>query len=285
MKYELKRLPKKLIELVLTIEWKDVAATYDAMLDEVVKNAEIKGFRKGKAPRSTVENNLNKDVFYQEVVNKLVSKHYSEIVQKENFHPVVYPRVETVSREEGKDWVFKVMFCEAPDVDLVNYKEVVASIHAKDKIWVPGKDQTPEGKQTDEEKNKKINDSLAKILEVSKVEISDMLLEEETSKLLSELLEEIKKLGLSLDQYLASTGKNAEVLRDEYRKKAQNSLTLEFVLNKIAETENITVSDDDLKNALNEVKEETLRKQLENSSYQLAAILRRQKTLDFIASL
>jgi len=39
-------------------------------------------------------------------------------------------------------------------------------------------------------------------------------------------LDEVKKLGLTLDQYLASTGRNTEQLRAEYQTKAETDIKL-----------------------------------------------------------
>ena len=64
------------------------------------------------------------------------------------------------------------------------------------------------------------------------------------------VLEEIKKLGLTLDQYLASTGRNTQDFRAEYTRKAENDLKLEFALQKVAETEKIVVSDDDISKSI-----------------------------------
>src|SRR4030042_894509 len=48
------------IELVITIPWAEVQKTYDAVVDNTVKNAELSGFRKGKAPRNLVEEKPDK---------------------------------------------------------------------------------------------------------------------------------------------------------------------------------------------------------------------------------
>ena len=282
MKYDLSKQPNNVTAITVTVPWQDVVKKYNEMIEEVIKDAEIKGFRKGKAPRDLVEKNLNKDTFYTEVLNKIVPDSYAEIIKKNDLRPVVMPRIEVVSREEDKDWVYKVIVCEQPGITLVDYKDEIAKTHAKDKIWVPGKD---EKKPEEKDKNKILSENLAVILEKSQVGLADLVIEDELTKLLSELLEEIKKLGLTLDQYLASTGKTVETLRNEYKSKAENSLKLEFILNKIADLEKITVSDEEIQKAIEEVKEEKLKEQLKNSSYQLATLLRRQKTLDYIANL
>ncbi|MBI3384583.1 hypothetical protein HY030_00095 [Candidatus Gottesmanbacteria bacterium] len=282
MNYALKDLGKKVYEITVTVPWPEVEETYQEMLEETVRNAEISGFRKGKAPKELVEKNSNSKAFYEEVLGTLVRKTYPEIVKEKNLHPLVLSRIEILKNEEKSDWVYKITICEAPEVDLGTYKEEIGKLSAKDKIWVPGKDKE---EPKEEDKNKKLSESLAKMLEVVKIELSDLIVEDEMSKLLSELLEEIKKLGLTLDQYLLSTKKTPETLKAQYREKALNSLKLEFALAKIADSENINVTPEELEKAIKDVEDEKLKEQLKKSSYQLASLLRRQKTLDFIAGL
>ena len=60
-------------------------------------------------------------------------------------------------------------------------------------------------------------------------EIWPFLIEKETNRLLSQLLDELKRLGMSLDQYLASRGKTDEQLRSEYDERAEKDLKMEWV--------------------------------------------------------
>ncbi len=282
MTYELKRLEKNTFELLLTIAWEEVKKNYDQVFNEVVAGAEIDGFRKGKAPQDLVAQKVDKNKLYEEVVKVLLPKIYSEAVQKENLKPIVNPQIETVQIEENKDWVFKAKAAEMPQVDLKNYKEAIGKNNAQEKIWVPGKDdkQPPA-----EDKNQRFAKNMDILLQTSQVDLADLLIENEVSRLLSELLDEIKRLGLTLDQYLASTGKSLENLKAEYREKAVATLKLEFLLEKIADEEKISVSDEDLEKAISEAKDESTKAALKQNRYQLAGILKRQKTLDFLNSL
>lgn len=283
MKHELKRLEKNSFELLLTLPWDEVKKTYDQVFEEVVKNAELDGFRKGKAPKDLVEKKVDKNKLYEEVIKTLLPKAYGEAVQSENLKPVVNPQIETVEIAQDKDWVFKAKACEMPVVDLKDYKKTISDASAKEKIWVPGKDETKP--QDKEDKDKHFAKNMELLLQTATVDLSEILIENELSRLLSELLDEIKRLGLSLDQYLTSTGKTQEQLRGEYREKAVNTLKLEFLLEKIAEVEKITVSDQDLEKAINDAKDEKMKATLSQNKYQLASLLKRQKTLDFLNGL
>jgi trigger factor len=123
------------------------------------------------------------------------------------------------------------------------------------------------------------------LLKALKITIPQLLIDAEVDRLLSQTLDEIKKLGLTLDQYLASTGKTPEQLRADYAQKAENDIKIEFALQKIAESEKITVEQKEIDEAITQAKSEQEKASLESNKYLLANILRQQKTLDFLKNL
>jgi len=269
------RLPKNTIELTLTVPAAEVQKMYEHVVEDAVANAEIKGFRKGKAPRAKVEEQLDKVKVNEEILRHLLPKVYSDAVREHNISPIINPKVEILSMEEGKDWQFKATTCEKPEVKLNDYKEKVKNITAKSKIVIPGKEQ-------EQPKAEEIFDVL---LASASVDLPDFVIDAEVDRLLSHMLNEIKALGLSLEQYLATTGKTAQALRDDYRKQAERDLQLEFVLEQIAEDEKITVGQPEIEEAVKQVKDPKEQEAIAQNPYMLAQILRRQKTLDFIRSL
>ena len=103
--------------------------------------------------------------------------------------------------------------------------------------------------------------------------------------MLSNLIDQVKKLGLTVEQYLASTNRTNESIRQEYTDQSRRTITLEFALEEIADKEGILVSDDDVAAVIQSAKNEEEKKSMETQRYYLATILRRQKTLDFLSSL
>ncbi len=99
------------------------------------------------------------------------------------------------------------------------------------------------------------------------------------------MLDEIKKLGLTLEQYLVSSGKIAETLRQEYAQKASAELTMEFALEEVANKEKISVEEADIEKFLKEITDQKTKDALEKNRYLAASLIRRQKTLDFLRSL
>ncbi len=103
--------------------------------------------------------------------------------------------------------------------------------------------------------------------------------------MLAQLLDEIKGLGLSLDQYLASTQKTVDQARNDYTQKAENDIKFEFALQAIADQEKITVDNQEIDEAILRATDTKEKANLEKNRYLLASILRQQKTLDFLKNL
>lgn len=264
------------IILNITIPQALIKRTTDEVIEETVKTVSVPGFRKGKAPKKLVEKGVDKQKAKEEVLKKLLPQAYVSAVEKNGIKPIINPRIHVDELSDDKDWKFTASTCEAPQVNLGNYKENVKKLTVKSKIILPGKQ---------EQKEVAANDLLKVVADSVQVKVSKIIIEQEVERLLAQTLDEIKKLGLTLDQYLSSTKRTAEDLRKEYEKKALSDIRLEFALSKIAEVEKITVTDKDIDEAIKDAKDDNERKSLEANRYLLASIIRQRKTLDFIRSL
>jgi FKBP-type peptidyl-prolyl cis-trans isomerase (trigger factor) len=263
------------IELTVTVPQSVVAKVREEVINEHVKEALLPGFRKGMAPKDVVEKSLDQDHLREDVLRKLLPQSYIEAVGENKINPILNPKIHVEKLEDGKDWVFKALTAEAPEVTLKDYKSAIKTLTASSKIVVPGK----EPQQISFEAIAKV------LLENAQVTIPNIIIEQEVDRLLSQTLDDVKKLGLSLDQYLSSTGRNSEGLRQEYTKKAETDIKLEFVLIKVAETEGIKVEEKEIDEAITQAKDEAERKNLSSNRYLLASIIRQQKTLDFLKNL
>lgn len=271
----LKKEPDGTIELTITIPEDLVKKTWVEVTEGFIKSASIPGFRKGKAPKKLLESKLDKSKIKEEVLKRLLPTAYLEAVKKHNLRPIINPKIHIGELKEGADWQFTVFTCETPGVELNSYKQAIQKVTAKGKIVIPGK----------EPKTANFEDIIKALLESINIVIPKVLNDLQVEKLLAQTLDEIKRLGLSLDQYLASTGKTPESLRDEYEKKAEDDIRLEFALQKIAEEEKIVVEEKEIEEAIQKAKDENERKNLKDNRYLLASILRQQKTLDFLKNL
>jgi FKBP-type peptidyl-prolyl cis-trans isomerase (trigger factor) len=284
--YKKNLLPKNTVELIIDIPKEEIKNAYQKAFLSLQKELTLPGFRKGSVPKEMAEKNIKKEKVYEKLIADLIPRIYEEIIKKENLTPLSLPKIELLKAKEEEDWQIKITLAQKPTVDLKNLKTIIQKIKAEQKkedIWVPGK--TQEEKENQEVKNQKLlNLILNALLKEIPCEISDLLIEEELNHRLTSLLDDIKKIGLTVDAYLKSKNLTVEQLKEQYRKEIEETYKLEFILLAIADKENITVEKQDLEKIFVNLSPEE-RKKAEENSYFYASILRKQKTLDFLINL
>lgn len=274
-RYSVVREKDATVKITVVVPWNEVESARKEIVNTLVKDVTLPGFRKGMAPKDIASAKLSKEKVQEELLKTILTQEYTKAVKENEIRPIVNPRVHIEAFEDGTNLEFMAETCEEPKIDLKNYKDEVKKITAASKIIVPGKEPEKVGLE-------KILDA---VLSASSGSIPPVLVEQEANRLISNLLDELKRLGVSLDQYLASRNKNADDLRKEYNLQAEKDLKLEVVLRKIADEEKITVEQADVDTALASFKDEEARKEVLKNPYYLAAIIRQQKTLDFLSKI
>lgn len=99
-------------------------------------------------------------------------------------------------------------------------------------------------KEVDSE-NKFIDDLLDKVCEGLKVEIPEVMTEEEVSRILRQYEENLKMQGLTLQQFYQFTNSDEATLREQMKEEANKRILARFALEEIAKAENIEVTDED----------------------------------------
>lgn len=93
---------------------------------------------------------------------------------------------------------------------------------------------------------------IEKVAQDSKIEIPEVLIEQELEKMTNELKTNITSLGLDFDKYLKEIKKTIEELRKNWQKQAEKRVVIALCLQVIAEKENIEVSDEEIKERINQ---------------------------------
>lgn len=274
----LNKLPDNSFELTITVPWADIKSTFDQIVDRLLSEVEIEGFRKGKAPRDLALKNLDQGKIYGQVVNEILPKVYSQAIEEQKLQPITSPKVQILAADPDKDWVFKATSCEKPAIDLGDFKAQIKT----SKIWKPG-DEVKE--ETAEAKSKKINEIISKLIESVKITLPAVLVESEEERLLAQLIDDVRAAGLTYDQYLASKGTTADGVKSQYRAQAEAALKLEFILEEIAKAEKISVGQEEIEAVINKEKDPKGQENLRKQSYLLASIMRREKTLTYLSNL
>lgn len=287
----LTRLSGSAFEVTLTLPWADVKAIYDKVFEELAAQIEVEGFRKGKAPQEVVESKIDKSKIYSEVVNRILPDSYAKALEEHGLKPVVAPKVQIVTAEQDKDWQFIIKGAEKPTVDLDGYNDIIKTLNTKGKIWTPQSapgetsGQAPDNQKNEEERSKRISEIIDKLLEVSQVELAEILIESEANRLTSQLIDDVRQAGLTFEQYLSSKGQTAEQVKAKYQQQATTALKLEFILDAVAEDLSVQVTQADLDAIITKETDPEKQKALKEQSYLLASIIRRENTITKLLTL
>lgn len=285
--HTLKKQPKNTVHITVHIPVSTIKAEYEKAFDVLHKDLTVEGFRKGKAPKAIAEKHMSKEAVYRQLVNTLLSRVYQEIVKKEELKPIVQPKIELNKAKENEDWEVSITVAEKPPVKLADYKKLMTDAKGemkKDDIWVPGKGEKP-AENKEENKQKVLNTILSGLLDHSTCDISDLIIENETDDRLARLVDDVQKVGLSMETYLKSKNLTLELLKEQYKKEIEATYKMEFILNELADVENIQVEQSDIEKLFAAVKDPKEREQAMANAYMYAAVLRKQKTLDFLTGL
>lgn len=121
MNYEVKKLPGSTYEVRATYDSAELAAAQEKVVNKLVKNVTVQGFRKGCAPLNIAKKQLDPRKVMDETINSLLAPAYTEIVEKEKFDVFYQPDVNVEGLEENK-LVLVFTIITRPEVTLETYK-------------------------------------------------------------------------------------------------------------------------------------------------------------------
>jgi len=266
------RLEDQTIQITFTVPFGLVKEAQAKVVAEYAKETEIPGFRKGNAPLEKVKEKIPTATLIEKSLAKILPQALAEAISTHKIRPVIYPKFELIKAKEGEDWQIRATTCELPTLILGDYKGAINSI-------IKVKDMPKE------QKEEKV---IKTLLETQKITLPQLLVSEEVDTRLASLLARLEKLGLTLEGYLGSIGKTPQSLRGEYEAQAKNTISLELILNKIAEEEKIQAPEAQIDEAIRAASADPkLAQKLDNPEQRrlIGSVLTRRATLDYLVSL
>jgi len=121
VKLSVERNPGSVVVLDIAADDDEFAAAMNVAYRKVSKDAQVPGFRKGKAPRATIERMYGRDVFVREAADEIMEKLYRQALKQEDLTPVSDPEVEI---KELEPIHFAVTFAVYPELVLGDYSSV-----------------------------------------------------------------------------------------------------------------------------------------------------------------
>jgi len=120
MDYKIEELSAVKRQVNVTVPAEEVNASIGATIAIYRKDADIKGFRKGKVPGSIIESKFRKQI-YGEATNDLINYHINDILNQNGLAPVNRIDVDAAELVKDEEFTYSFSFEVTPKIDLPEY--------------------------------------------------------------------------------------------------------------------------------------------------------------------
>ena len=149
----------------------------------------------------------------------------------------------------GKAAVFKIKVNEIKTKEVpVLDEEFVQDVSEFDTVeeYKASIKEKVEAKKAREAKSEQTEEALKKIVDKAKMEIPELMIETQCEDMINQFGQQMAQQGFSMQQYMQITGTTTAQLKEQVREEAISRIETQLVLEKIANLEGITISDEEL---------------------------------------
>ncbi|MDE6904152.1 MAG: trigger factor [Lachnospiraceae bacterium] len=162
---------------------------------------------------------------------------------------VTFPEEYQAEELAGKPAVFKVKIHEIkakelPELD-DEFAQDVSEFDTLAEYREDIRKKLEESKEEDARRTKE-DEAIKKIVDKSSMEIPDAMLETQIDVMVEEFAQRISQQGLSFEQYMQFSGMTMDKMKEQVKPEALSRIQSSLVLEEIAKTEEIQVSDDEV---------------------------------------
>ena len=122
MSLQVEKLEKNMAKLTIEVSADEVEKALQSAYNKQKSHITLPGFRKGKAPRAMIEKMYGKEIFYDDAINEMLPKAYSDAYDECELEIASQPKIDVVQIEKGKPFIFTAEVAVKPEVTLGEYK-------------------------------------------------------------------------------------------------------------------------------------------------------------------
>lgn len=171
---------------------------------------------------------------------------------------VTFPEDYQAEELKGKEAVFKCVIHkieakELPELD-DDFAKDVSEFDTLEEYKKEIKDNI-EKRKADAAKTAKENAVVDKAIENAQMDIPEAMVKTQINQMIDDFARRIQSQGLTMEQYMQFTGSTRETMQEQMRPQAMKRIQSRLVLEKVAEVENIQISDEKLDEELTKMAE------------------------------
>lgn len=130
MNTTIEKQPENVVKVDIEIPAKDAVNYYNDAAKRLAQYVNIPGFRKGKAPRNIVEQNIGEERIKHEALENALPRIFSQVIKENDFDVVAQPYVESYDFKIGEDLKIVAKLELRPEITLGQYKGLTIDVDA-----------------------------------------------------------------------------------------------------------------------------------------------------------
>ncbi|MEX2010381.1 MAG: trigger factor [Parcubacteria group bacterium] len=282
------------------------------------ERSELPGFRKGFVPEDVLVKRLGEMSILEETAEVALGKEYKNILKEaekeKKLETIGRPQISITKMVPGSPLEFKIKVTLLPEFALPDYKTIALSAmkQPEDSEVTPKEvedvlreltkrdikpdlkeGETLEGRVRENlegEKNFRAKEKnrilmMEELVKVTDIEVPELLITSELEKMMGQFKDDVARFGKKFDEYLKEIKKTEEEIKKEWRENAIKRVKGELIVSKIAETEKIEPSEDDLEKETKHLLSHYPDAEPLRARVYVYEMLRNQKVLEFLESL
>lgn len=131
MKTQVEKQEKNIVKLNIEVPAQEAVDAYNRAVQRISQHINIAGFRRGKAPRPIVEQNVGKERIKYEALESLLPRVFQEVIKENNYDIVTQPSVDSYEFNIGEDLKIKATIELRPEVKLGEYKGMTVKVESE----------------------------------------------------------------------------------------------------------------------------------------------------------
>jgi len=125
------KLPGSMVEIKAKVSAKELESHRDHVIEHIVADVELPGFRKGHAPKDMVVKKIGEAAILSEIAEHVIGEVYPTIVTDEKIMVIDRPEILITKLDPKEGLEFTATVPVFPEVKLPDYKEIAKKIAAK----------------------------------------------------------------------------------------------------------------------------------------------------------
>ena len=266
------------IEIESEVGAQELEGFFKLALKNFRDNFEMPGFRKGTVPEKTVLEKVGEDKILNAAAELALKDAWPKIIKEEKLEPIGHPEILITKLARGNELAFKITAAVLPEIKMPDYRALAREINLAgspdadvsaeeiEKAFENIKKEHPQFlenagdetkareaikqnllyEKTRRAKDKKRMDYLDAISKKTDITVPEVLMEREIGRMLWELQNSLKEMGLNWADYLIHIKKTEDELKKAWREDALRRVRFGLILQQIALLEKFTPSEETL---------------------------------------